>query len=61
VAAACLVFLVERSWRPLASLPGRLHRLLLPALSLLALGLFAKIAGEVDAGGLDRNSADCRA
>ena len=45
--AAGLLGLLERFWRPLAGWVGRGQRLLPPALSLLSLGIFAKIAREV--------------
>ena len=48
VLAAAAALVVARSyWRPLAVRFGKLQRFLLPALSLLALAIFAKIAGEV--------------
>jgi membrane-associated phospholipid phosphatase len=45
--AAGLSGLLERYWRPLACRLGKGYRLLRPALSLLSLGMFAKIASEV--------------
>ena len=45
--AAGLLGLLERYWRPLAWRLGKGYRLLRPALSLLSLGIFAKIASEV--------------
>jgi hypothetical protein len=42
--AAGLLGLLERYWRPLAWRLGKGYRLLRPALSLLSLGIFAKIA-----------------
>jgi len=57
--AAALLGLLERYWRPLAWWLGKGHRLLRPALSLLSLGIFAKIAREVheeETSALDRLS-----
>jgi len=45
--AAGLSGLLDRYWRPLACRLGKGYRLLRPALSLLSLGIFAKIASEV--------------
>jgi undecaprenyl-diphosphatase len=45
--AAAAVVVVGRWWRPLATHLGKLDRFLVPALGLAALGIFAKIAGEV--------------
>jgi membrane-associated phospholipid phosphatase len=47
LAAAAVVVLVRRWSRSLATHLGKLDRFLLPALGLAALGIFAKIAGEV--------------
>jgi hypothetical protein len=47
--AAGLLGLLDRYWRALVRRLGKDHRLLRPALSLLSLGIFAKIANVLRA------------